>query len=51
MSITTGSIMGIQQMFMNAGQAIGPMIGAWLFSINLYVPWLYLFAFEVRSQT
>ena len=51
MSIATGSIMGIQQMFMNAGQAIGPMIGAWLFSINMYVPWLYLFAFEVCSQS
>jgi hypothetical protein len=22
------------------------MIGAYLFSINLYAPWLYLFAFE-----
>ena len=26
-------------MFMNAGQALGPMIGAFLFGINLYVPW------------
>lgn len=41
-----GTIMGIQQMFMNAGQAIGPIIGGSLYTINMYAPFLYLFSFE-----
>ena len=31
--------LSVRRMFMNAGQALGPMIGAFLFGINLYVPW------------
>ena len=42
-----GTIMGIQQMLMNSGQGIGPVFGAWLFSINLWAPWIYVFIFEV----
>ena len=33
------SLRSARRMFMNAGQALGPMIGAFLFGINLYVPW------------
>merc|ERR1711920_41258 len=41
-----GTIMGLQQMFMNAGQAIGPIIGGTLYSTNLFAPFLYIACFE-----
>lgn len=41
-----GTIMGLQQMSMNLGMALGPVLGAALFQINLYTPWLYLLCFE-----
>ena len=41
-----GTIMGMQQMAMNLGQAVGPIIGASLYKLNLWMPWLYLVAFE-----
>merc|ERR1712194_617710 len=41
-----GTIMGMQQMFMNSGQAIGPLIGGALYSINRYAPFLYIALFE-----
>ena len=39
--------MGMQQMSMNLGMALGPILGSALFQINLYVPMLWLLCFEV----
>ena len=46
-AIYTKTIMGIQQMSMNLGMALGPILGSVLFQINLYAPVLWLMCFEV----
>jgi MFS family permease len=41
-----GTILGIQQAAMNAGQAVGPIIGGALYTVNVYAPFLYVACFE-----
>lgn len=42
-----GTIMGIHQMWSNAGQAVGPLIGSMLYKINPILPFIYVTTSEV----
>lgn len=40
------TIMGVQQMFLSVGQAVGPIVGALLLKVGLFAPFAYVVSFE-----